>query len=69
MRVNDWSLTSLEALIVTDWEESDWEGVPEIVPVDEWRERPTGRDPEVIEKEGLSPVMKGVTENGSDKRE
>ena len=43
------SLTSLNALIVTDWDDTDWEGVPDIIPVDEMRDRPIGRDPEVIE--------------------
>lgn len=65
----DKELTSLVALMVTDWEETDWEGIPEITPVSGLRDSPEGRDPEVIENEGLSPLMKGVIENGSDTRE
>ena len=61
-RENDWSLTSLNALIVTDWDDIDWEGVPEIIPVDELRDRPIGRDPEVIEKKGFVPCFSGETE-------
>ena len=63
-RENDWSLTSLNALIVTDWDDTDWEGVPDIIPVDEMRDRPIGRDPDVIEKEGSSPLTVGMIENG-----
>ena len=62
-------LTSLVALMVTEWEETDWEGIPEITPVSRLRDSPEGRDPEVIENEGLSPLMKGVIENDSDNRE
>ena len=68
-RMKDKELTSLVALMVTDWEETDWEGIPEITPVSGLRDSPEGRDPEVIENEGLSPLMKGVIENGSDTRE
>ena len=62
-------LTSLVALMVTDWEETDWEGIPEITPVSGLRDSPEGRDPEVIENETWSPLMKGVIENDSDTRE
>ena len=47
--VNDWSLTSLWALIVINRDDTDWEGVPEMTPDEESIERPWGRDPEVIE--------------------
>ena len=30
-------------------------GVPDMIPIDEWRERPGGRDPEIIENERSSP--------------
>ena len=39
------------------------EGIPEMIPVDELRERPGGRVPEVILKTGSSPEMIGVVEN------
>ena len=64
-RENDWSLTWLNALIVTDWDDIDWEGVPDIIPVDEMRDRPIGRDPDVIENESSSPLIVGMIEIGS----
>ena len=64
-RENDWSLTSLNALIVTDWDDIDWEGVPEIIPVVELRDRSIGSDPEVIENEIWSPLTVGMIETGS----
>ena len=63
-RENDWSLTSLNALIVTDWDDIDWEGIPDMIPVDELRDRPIGRDPDVIEKESWSPLTVGMIETG-----
>ena len=63
-RENDWSLTWLNALIVTDWDDTDWEGVPDIIPVDWLIDRPIGSDPEVIENESWSPLTIGVIENG-----
>ena len=63
-RENDWSLTSLNALIVTDWDDTDWEGIPDMIPVDELRDRPIGRDPDMIENESWSPLTEGVIENG-----
>ena len=63
--VTNWSLTPLVALIVTDWEEIDWEGIPDIIPVDELRESPIGRDPSIIEKESWSPLNEGEIENDS----
>ena len=62
-RENDWSLTSLNALIVTDWDNTDWEGDPEMIPVVELRDRPIGRDPDEIENESSSPSTLGVIEN------
>ena len=64
-RENDWSLTSLNALIVTDWDDIDWEGVPEIIPVVELRDSPIGRDPAMIENESWSPLTVGEIENDS----
>ena len=64
-RENDWSLTSLNALIVTDWDDIDWEGVPEIIPVVELRDSPIGRDPDMIENESSSPLTVGMIETGS----
>ena len=47
-RVNDWSLTWLDALIVTERSVTDW-GIPDIIPDEKSIERPDGRDPEVTE--------------------
>ena len=35
--VTNWSLTSLNALIVTDREDMDWIGIPYMVPFEELR--------------------------------
>ena len=64
-RENDWSLTWFEALIVINWEESNWEGDPEMIPVVELRDRPIGRDPEMIENDSSSPLIVGTIENDS----
>ena len=63
MIATDWSLTSLNALIVIDWDDTDWEGVPDMIPVVELRDRPIGRDPEMIENDSSSPSTVGATEN------
>ena len=47
-------LTWFDALILTDWDNTDWEGMPEIVPLDELRDSPVGRDPDMIEIELIS---------------
>ena len=62
-RENDWSLTSLNALIVINWDDTVWEGIPEMIPVVELRDRPVGRDPEMIENDSSSPSTVGATEN------
>ena len=62
-RENDWLLTSLNASIVTDWDDTNWEGIPYIIPVVELRDRPIGRDPEMIENDNSSPSTVGATEN------
>ena len=36
-----------------------------MIPVDELIDRPIGRDPDVIEKEGSSPLTVGMIETGS----
>ena len=64
-RENDWSLTSLNALIVTDWDDIDWEGIPDIIPVVELRDKPVGRDPDEVENDKSSPLIEGEIENGS----
>ena len=56
-------LTWLNALIVTDWDDTKWEGEPYIIPVDSLIDRPIGRIPEVIENESWSPSTIGVVEN------
>ena len=63
--VTDWSLTSLNALIVTDWDMTDWEGVPDIIPLEGLKDRPVGSDPDMIENESSSPSIEGEIENGS----
>ena len=65
MIATDWSLTSLNALIVIDWDDTDWEGVPDMIPVVELRDRPIGRDADMIENETSSPLTVGVIENDS----
>ena len=62
-RENDWSLTWFEALIVMDWDTTNWEGIPNITPVDSLSVKPVGSDPEVIENDNSSPSTVGVTEN------
>ena len=62
-RENDWLLTWLRALMVTDWDDIAWEGIPEMIPVDELRDRPIGRDPDVIENDSSSPSTVGMIEN------
>ena len=62
--VLNWLLTSLNALIVTDWDNTDWEGDPEMIPVVELRDRPIGKDPEMIENDSSSPSTEGVIETG-----
>ena len=63
MRTTDWELTWLNALIVTDWDDNDWEGDPEMIPFVELSDNPIGRDPDVIENDRSSPLIEGVTEN------
>ena len=65
-RENDLSLlTSFDTLIVTDWDMMNWEGVPDIIPVEGLKDRPIGRDPEEIENDKSSPSTEGEIENGS----
>ena len=63
--VLNWLLTSLNASIVTDWDDTNWEGIPYIIPVVELRDRPIGRDPEMIENDSSSPLTVGTIENDS----
>ena len=60
-----WLLTSLNAMIVTDWDDTDWEGIPEMTPVEGLRDKPVGRDPDEIENDKSSPMTVGEIENGS----
>ena len=64
-RENNWFSNSLDTLIVTDWDDTDWEGVPDIIPFEELSESPTGRDPNVVKNESSSPSTVGITENDS----
>ena len=58
--VNEYSLTAFFAVIFTEFTLIDWMGVPEITPVELFSTRPIGREPEMIEYEGLDPVVDGV---------
>ena len=40
-------------------------GVPDMIPVDEWNDRPIGRDPDETENESWSPSTVGMIETGS----
>ena len=65
-RENDLSLlTSFDTLIVTDWDDTDLEGIPDIIPLEGLRDRPVGRDPDMIENESSSPSTVGEIENDS----
>lgn len=35
-------------------------GVPDMIPVDEWNDRPIGRDPEIMENDRSSPWQIGL---------
>ena len=35
-------------------------GVPDMIPVDEWNDRPIGRDPEIMENDRSSPSQVGL---------
>ena len=35
-------------------------GVPDMTPVDEWNDRPIGRDPEIMENDRSSPWQVGL---------
>ena len=59
-----WLLTLFDALIVTDWDTTNWEGVPDMTPFDGLKDNPVGRDPDVIENETSSPSTVGMIENG-----
>ena len=63
-RENNWFSNSLDTLIVTDWDDTDWEGVPDIIPFEELSESPTGRDPNVVKNESSSPSTVGEIQNG-----
>ena len=64
-RENDLSLTWFDTLIVITWDDTDWEGVPNIIPFEGLKDRPTGRDPDMIENDKSSPSTVGEIENGS----
>ena len=43
----------------------NWKEIPDIIPVEGLRDRPIGRDPEMIENDNSSPSTVGEIENGS----
>ena len=63
-RMNDLSLTSFDALIVTDCDIMTRDGIPDTIPVKGLRDNPIGRDPDMIENDRSSPLIEGVIENG-----
>ena len=65
MSVKDSALTSFDTLIVTDWDDTDLEGIPDIIPLEGLKDRPVGSDPDMIENESSSPSIEGEIENGS----
>ena len=58
------SFTPFDTLIVIDCDFTNWEGVPDIIPVVELRDNPIGRDPDMIENDNSSPLTEGEIENG-----
>ena len=65
VRVTFWLFTWLDASIVTDWDKTNSEGVPSITPVDGFRDRPIGSDPDVMENKGSDPLIVGEIETDS----
>ena len=53
----------MNALIVTNCNRMNRDGVPDITPVDGLRDNPSGSDPEVIENDRSSPLTVGEMEN------
>ena len=64
-RVINRSLTSFDALIITDLDIMNWEGIPEMTPFVELRMSPVGSDPDKSENDISSPLTVGVMENDS----
>ena len=62
-RENDWSLTWLNALIVTNWDDTNWDGIPDMIPVDWLINSPIGSDPDETVNDRSSPSTVGVIEN------
>ena len=60
---NDWLLIWLDALTVTDCIITNWEGIPDMTPVVELRNNPTGSNPDETLNERSSPFTEGVIEN------
>ena len=52
-------------MIATDWDDVNWEGAPDMIPVEEFRDIFIGRDPYEIENESWSPLTVGEIENDS----
>ena len=64
-RENDRSLTSLNTLIETDRDNTNNDGVPDMIPVEGLRDNPSGSDPDVIENDRSSPSTEGEIENNT----
>ena len=52
----------MDALIVINRDDTDWDGIPDIKPVVGLSDRPIGRDPDEMEKKGLVPCVSGEAE-------
>ena len=66
MEIVNWvDPTLLDAWMVMFVRGMEDRGVPDMIPVDELRDRPIGRDPDVIENETSSSLTVGMIETGS----
>ena len=63
-RVTNSLLKSFDASIVTYCDFTNWEGNPDMTPVEGLRDKPVGRDPDMTENDKPSPLIEGVAENG-----
>ena len=65
MEIVNWvDPTWLDAWMVMFVRGMEDRGVPDMIPVDEWNDRPIGRDPDIMENDRSSPLTIGEIENG-----
>ena len=61
MEIVNWvDPTLLDAWMVMFVRGMEDRGVPCIIPVDEWNDRPIGRDPDIMENDRSSPSQVGL---------